>query len=177
MFRRLCFGLFEGLLIGVLLGLLYSRVLGLGAPSALLTALLGSGTGFLVGLIAGRPVWAHQAKIEALLKALVGALAGAGLAFAARRWLGMNVDLQPLGLGAGPAGQLPVAALPLVATALALFFEIDDTSGSAERARDKVRVSSEQAVPNTQRDLADELAELDALDARPPEPPPKERQR
>jgi hypothetical protein len=132
MLRRLLLGLLEGLVIGLALGVGAARGLGLRAPGGLALVLLGAGAGFLVGLVAGRPVWARDAKTEALLKAGVGALGGAGLSFAAERWLRVPLNLSAFQLGAGPAGLLSFVALPLVTTLLALFFELDDSKDEAE---------------------------------------------
>ena len=136
MLRRLLLGLVEGLVIGLALGVGSARGLGLSAPGGIALALLGAGAGFLVGLVAGRPVWARDAKTEALLKAGVGALGGAGLSFAAEHWLRVPVNLSAFQLGAGPAGLLSSVALPLVTTVLALFFELDD---SKDEAQNKLR--------------------------------------
>ena len=150
MFRRLLrlfLGLVEGLVIGVALAMASARGLGLSAPGTVLAALLAAAAGLAVGLIAGRPVWARDAKTEALLKGGVGALIGAGLSVALGRWLTPSVDLAALTLGSGPAGRLVGVSLPLIATALALFFELDNTSTSAERpplpaAKSKQRLST-----------------------------------
>jgi hypothetical protein len=132
MLRRLLLGLVEGLVIGLALGVGAARGLGLSAPGGIALAMLGAGSGFLVGLVAGRPVWARDAKTEALLKAGVGAAGGAGLSLAARHWLKVPLDLSAFHLGAGPAGMLSSTALPLVATLLALFFELDDSKHEAK---------------------------------------------
>ncbi len=132
MLRRLLLGLVEGLVIGLALGVGVARGLGLYAPGGSARVLLGAGAGFLVGLVAGRPVWGRDAKTEAVLKASVGAAGGAGLSFAARHWLKVPLNLNAFHLGAGPAGRLSSAALPLVATVLALFFELDDSKDEAK---------------------------------------------
>lgn len=126
MLRRLLVGLCEGLVIGLALGVGVARGLGLVAPGAIAAIALSGGAGFLIGLIAGRPIWARDAKTEALLKAIAGAVGGAALSFALRRWLNFGVDLSSLSLGSGPAGQLSALTLPAVTTGLALFFELDD---------------------------------------------------
>jgi hypothetical protein len=136
MVRRLLLGLSEGLVIGLALGIACARGLALASPGGIVAAALGALSGFAVGLVAGRPIWARNAKTEALLKAAAGALGGFGLSFALRRWLKLEVDLSAFSLGAGPAGQLSAVVLPTVTTALALFFELDDDGDSspAERA-------------------------------------------
>ncbi len=159
MLRRLAIGLIEGLVIGLALGVGAARGMALRVPGSLTLLLLGAAAGFLVGLVAGRPVWARDGKTEAVLKAGVGALGGAGLAFAAAHWLRLPVDLNGFQLGAGPIGQLPALILPGIATALALFFELDNDNDGRPPARGA-------SAPNKQRlsspkPLADELAELD----------------
>src|ERR1700761_9703145 len=114
MLRRLLLGLVEGSVIGVALAVAAARGLGLIAPGALVEALLGAGTGCLLGLVAGRPIWSRDAKTEALLKAFVGLVVGFGGAFALRRWLALPVDLSAFSLGSGAAGQLPTVTLPVI---------------------------------------------------------------
>ncbi|HEY1535007.1 MAG TPA: hypothetical protein VGF76_13365 [Polyangiaceae bacterium] len=163
MLRRLLLGLVEGLVIGLALGVGSARGLGLSAPGGVVLALLGAGAGFLVGLVAGRPVWARDAKTEALLKASVGALVGAGLSFAAAHWLKVPLDLSAFQLGVGPAGMLASATLPLVATVLALLFELDDDGAGRANARTGSARSKRRLAPgggSTERDELKELAEL-----------------
>jgi hypothetical protein len=157
MLRRLLVGLFEGLLIGGALGVGAARGLGLSAPGSILAMLLGAGTGFVVGLVAGRPVWARDAKTEALLKAAVGAVGGAGLSLAAGHWLKVPLDLSAFGLGAGPAGALSSVALPLLATLLAVFFELDDNGPKNARTRIASAPSARRvAIPEASADQNDQ---------------------
>lgn len=165
MLRRLFFGLVEGSVIGLALAVVVTRVLGLVAPGALVAALLGAGAGLIVGLVAGRPIWSHNAKTEALLKAFAGAIVGFGGSFAIRHFLRVPLDLSAFSLGTGPAGQLPAVLLPAVSTLLALFFELDD-DGKREQpalanARPKQRIES-----STSRDALDDLEDLDDEAAR-----------
>jgi hypothetical protein len=150
MLRRFLLGLTEGLVLGLALGVASARGLGLGSPGAVVALLLGAGAGFGIGLVAGRPIWARDAKTEALLKAAAGALGGLGLSFALRRWLNVHVDLSMFSLGAGAAGQLSVVTLPVITTLLALFFELDDDGARAAKRplipdREKQRVAGEPA--------------------------------
>jgi hypothetical protein len=132
MLRRLLLGLAEGLALGLALGVAFARVIGgMASPGGAVALLLGALAGFATGLVAGRPVWARNAKTEALLKAAAGAFAGAGLSFAFRRWLSVSVDLSSFSLGVGPAGHLPALTVPAVTTLLALFFELDDDTRTA----------------------------------------------
>ena len=156
MLRRLLLGLSEGLVIGLALGVACARGLGLGSPGGIVAAALGALAGFAVGLVAGRPIWARNAKTEALLKAAAGALGGFGLSFALRHWLKVEVDLSAYSLGRGPAGQLSALALPAVSTALALFFELDD---------DGARSSNEPPAKRSARRRVDaELSEAETVD-------------
>src|SRR5580700_8587653 len=106
MLRRLLLGLVLGLIVGGLIAAGFVQGLGLlsfgpgtgGAAFAYLAAAL---TGVLTGLVAGKPIWSSGAKIEAGLKAFFGALLGAGLMFAVRRWVDFPLDLAFAGLPAG----------------------------------------------------------------------------
>jgi hypothetical protein len=165
MLRRLLLGLVEGLAIGLALGVACARGFGLGAVSSVVALLLGAIAGFAIGLVAGRPIWARDAKTEALLKGAAGALGGILLSVALRRWLSVAVDLSAFSLGAGPAGQLPVLALPAITTALALFFELDDDGSRTAKmplaARSKKRriepEPSSEASPDDSELLDDEV--------------------
>ncbi len=137
MIGRLLVGLVKGLVVGGLLGFAVAK-LGFVAPGAVIAYLAAAAAGALVGLVAGKPIWAKDAKIEAGMKAVVGALLGAGLMFAIRRWLGVAL---PTSLGAlsapnasllesaanGTLGGLAVTSLALVAAVLGGFYEVDNT--------------------------------------------------
>jgi hypothetical protein len=133
MFRRLLLGLAEGLLVGLALGIVCTRELGLGAPSGVTLVLLGSVAGAVTGLVAGRPVWARNAKVEALLKSAVGAVLGGALSLAFSHWLKGTLDLRGFALGVGPIGQRSVSLLPAVTSVLALLFELDDDGKRPDR--------------------------------------------
>jgi hypothetical protein len=143
MLRRLLVGLVLGFIVGGLVAA--GMVAGLhiinfafitgGAALAYLTAAI---TGVLTGLVAGKPIWASGAKVEAGLKAFFGALMGVGLMFALRQWAGgVRLDLSAIGAG-GPAGlgDLPAASLPLLAAVLGGFFELDNTGDKEGAAKD-----------------------------------------
>jgi hypothetical protein len=159
MLRRLLVGLIEGLAIGLGLGLLAARGLGWSSVSGLTAAAFSAFAGFLVGLIAGRPVWARDAKTEALLKAGVGAVAGVGLSFAIRHWLKVQIDLSALRLGVGSAGSLSATLLPIVTTALALLFEFDHDG--ATRTATRVAGGARQRLAASKN--ASELEEVGEL--------------
>ena len=133
MLGRLLLGLVKGLLIGALLGFGLAK-LGLGAPIALIAYPAAALGGILVGLVAGKPIWAKDAKIEAGMKAFVGAILGAGLMFAARRWLTMEVTLPLQGLveakaASGAIGMLAITSLAMITAVLGGFYEADNDPG------------------------------------------------
>lgn len=146
MLRRLLLGLVIGLLMGGLVAA--GLVAGLhitsfaGGGGAILAYLTAALTGVLTGLVAGKPIWATGAKIEAGLKAFFGALLAAGLMFALRQWAGAFhppiTTITPgdpiTGLGLS-VGDLPAAALPIIAALLGGFFELDNTGETAEGAK------------------------------------------
>jgi hypothetical protein len=137
MLRRLLLGLVIGLLMGGLVAA--GLVAGLhitaftGTGGVILAYLAAALTGVLTGLVAGKPIWATGAKIEAGLKAFFGALLAAGLMFALRRWGNLEVPATAIS-PAGALGDLPVTALPIIAALLGGFFELDNT-GDAEDAK------------------------------------------
>lgn len=163
--------LFVGLIVGAILGAIVAAVLvqGLGlavtaGTSAVIAYLAAAGTGLLTGLVAGKPVWSANGKIEAGLKAFFGLLLALGGLFVLRRWVHVNLDLSALKAGTGSIGDLPAAYLPVIAGVLGGFFELDnDDSGKEEDAKDnpKVRVASK-----AEADLADDEGE--ELEEEPP---------
>ncbi len=133
MVKRLSLGLAKGVLVGGAIAALLIYGFGLsafGTGLAYLTAVL---VGVLTGLIAGKPIWAKDARIEAGLKAFVGSLVAAAAMFGLRKWVGINLDLGAFGVGT--VGELPIVSLPIIATVLALFYEIDN-SGADKAAKD-----------------------------------------
>jgi hypothetical protein len=132
MLKRLLAGFLEGGLAGTLVAFLLARL----ALSWDATAVVYAATavvGVLTGLVAGKPIWARAAKTEASIKAVAGAFIAVVTMFGIRKWLpGATLDLSSVGAGAGPIGHTPFVALPLVGTALALVFEVDDAFGAEE---------------------------------------------
>ena len=166
MLRRLLLGLAEGLALGLALGVAAARGIGLASPGGAVALLLGALAGFATGLVAGRPIWARNAKTEALLKAAAGAVAGAGVSFALRRWLSVAVDLTSFSLGAGPAGHLPALTVPAVTTLLALFFELDDdgTRTPPLHSAERRRFDSERSDPSSSDEPDESDEEHDDVD-------------
>ena len=159
MIGRLLLGVIKGLLLGggVLAALVYGlHVTALPLLLAYAAAVL---TGALTGLIAGKPIWQKEAKIEAGLKALGGALLSAGVLWAVLRWVpleGLNALAGKVSLPGIEAGS-NVLALPLVAVVLAVLFELDNTPSSAAPA-DKQRVA-ELSPPRARVDAGDGASE------------------
>jgi len=178
MVRRLLVGLVLGFIVGGLVaaGLvagLHQSAFAEGAGGAAFAYLTAAVTGVLTGLIAGKPIWASGAKIEAGLKAFFGALIAVGLMFALRRWVSWQLDLTAIGAGGRTdIGNLPAASLPLVAAVLGAFFELDNTGGGDEAApKDKKRVAAPSAADGKARArLAEadegELAEAEVVSKR-----------
>lgn len=139
MLGRLIVGILKGLIVGGLIGFGLVK-LGYAVPPAWLAYIAASVTGVVIGLIAGKPIWAKDAKIEAGMKAFVGALLGAGLMFAARQWLKAPLllpDAAVRALGAGPAleaskqaltmSSFAMTSLAMVAAVLGGFYDADNT--------------------------------------------------
>jgi hypothetical protein len=127
--------------------------------------------GILIGLVAGKPIWAKDARIEAGMKAGVGALLGAGLMFAARKWLTMEVPapllsatsvVAPTEAGASTLGNFGMTALAAIAGVLGGFYDADNTpepdkpEGKDEK---KPAQKSRIAQPPADEELDDELAD------------------
>lgn len=134
MFARLIIGILKGLVVGGLLGFALVK-LGLGlfvGGWAFLAYVMAALTGIIVGLIAGKPIWAKDAKIEAGMKAFVGALLGAGLMFGLRKLNLPLADSVPAAFGVmtkdpQTLGTFPVTGLAMIAGLLGGFYDADNT--------------------------------------------------
>jgi hypothetical protein len=141
MLKRLAFGLLFGLVVGGLLAAAVIKGVGMFAfassgASGLLAYIFAAVTGVLIGLVAGKPIWASGGQIEAGLKALVGAGVAALAMLAMRHWFTIDLDLHSL--SAGPAiptaaGLLPAVTLPVIAGVLGAFYEADNTPAADEK--------------------------------------------
>ncbi len=154
MLKRLLLGLVIGLVVGGLAAGVAIEGLGLVtfmvAGGAALAYVLAAFTGVLVGLVAGKPIWAKGGQIEAGLKAFFGALLGAGLMFAIRTWLTVTVDLSALHAGADAIGNLPAASLPVIAMLLGGFYELDNTGeegGDGDKKNEKKADAAKKGAP------------------------------
>lgn len=160
MLKRLIVGLVLGGVIGAVVAAVLVQGLGwLTFPNGIVAYLAAAATGVVAGLVAGKPIWSADGKIEAGLKAFFGALLGLGGMFALRSWGNVSLDLEMLKAGQGTLGQLPAVSLPLIAMLLAGFYELDN-SGSSDDKKDeeskdgsskkesgkKVRVAKEEEV-------------------------------
>lgn len=134
MVKRLVIGLVLGAILGAVLAAVLVQGLGMVTFAPVTAYLAAAATGVLTGLVAGKPIWASDGKIEAGLKAFFGALLSLGAMFALRRWVSVPVDLSALKAGSGALGDLPAAALPMIAAALAAFYELDNTGADEEKA-------------------------------------------
>ena len=171
MIGRLLFGLVKGLLVGGLLGFALAKA-GFAMPGAVIAYLGAAVSGVLVGLVAGKPIWAKDAKIEAGMKAIVGALLGAGLMFAARRWLS-GIPVPSLGTltngDAGTVGTLALTANAVVAAVLGAFYEADNTpsaDGDKAGAAAPKQLTSNARVASSSKGASDSLEDEDGA---PPE--------
>jgi hypothetical protein len=176
MLGRLLMGIVKGLLVGGLVGFGLAK-LGFVAPGAVMAYLAAALTGVLIGLVAGKPIWAKDAKIEAGMKAFVGALLGVGLMYAARRWLTMSL---PMALGplsapntslgepatsTGTLGGLAVTSLAAIAALLGGFYDADNDpneAGEAKSASKATPASGKRIAAEEPTDEADEEADSEA---------------
>jgi hypothetical protein len=170
MLGRLLVGMMKGIVLGGLLGFgLYK--LGMAVPSAIVAYLAAATVGVLIGLIAGKPIWAKDAKIEAGMKAFVGALLGAGLMFAARRWLAFPVpqfllDLTHTTVQSGAAAptisEFAMTSLAAIAGVLGGFYDADNTPEDDKPAAkgDKAPATKARiAKPPEDEEVEDDIAE------------------
>jgi hypothetical protein len=148
MILRLLFGLVKGLVVGGLLGLGLVQ-LGMGTPGALVAYLGAAAAGVIVGLVAGKPIWAEGGRIEAGLKAGVGALLAMGLMWLSRSFLA-GVGLGFAGLSSAALGTYAVTSLGLVAAVLGGFYDADNTptvEGEDAASGKKVRIEGRAPEP------------------------------
>lgn len=169
MLKRLVFGLIFGLFVGGLLAAAVVKGIGMlafsdAAGGMAMAYVFAAVTGVLVGLVAGKPIWASGGQIEAALKAVAGAFVAAGAMFAMRRWLNIDLDLHSSGLGPAvstAAGHLPIVTLPLIAGVLGAFYEADNTPEPEEK--EKKGAKGKEAAKGKVRvvDKADDVDEED----------------
>jgi len=136
MLGRLLIGIVKGLVVGGLLGFGLVK-LGMALPGVVIAYLAAAVTGVVIGLVAGKPIWAKDAKIEAGAKAVVGALLGIGLMAAARHWLTMAlpVALPNLAPEGATLGGFAMTSLAAIAALLGGFYDADNDSSGEEEAQ------------------------------------------
>jgi hypothetical protein len=159
MLKRLIIGLILGVVIGGVVAAVLVQGLGwtAGFPYPVFAYLSAAATGVITGLVAGKPIWAADGKIEAGLKAFFGALLGLGAMFALRSWANVHLDLSMLKAGEGELGNLPAAALPIIAAVLAGFYEIDNSpSSDADKKDDASGASSSKKGSGKKVRVADD---------------------
>lgn len=140
MLKRLIIGLILGTVIGAVVAAVLVQGLGMALFSnAAFAYLAAAATGVITGLVAGKPIWAADGKIEAGLKAFFGILLGLGAMFVLRTWANVHLDLSMLKAGEGALGDLPAASLPLLAAVLAGFYEIDNSPADDKKDDDAAR--------------------------------------
>jgi hypothetical protein len=134
MLKRLIVGLILGTVIGAVVAAVLVQGLGMALFSnAVFAYLAAAATGVITGLVAGKPIWAADGKIEAGLKAFFGILLGLGGMFVLRTWVNVNLDLSMFKAGEGALGALPAASLPIIAAVLAGFYEIDNSPATDDK--------------------------------------------
>jgi len=158
MLRRLLLGVLKGTLIGAFVGSLLVFVLGVSLMTGFLGYLAAVFTGMCVALLAGKPIWARGAWIEVVLKGVAAAVLGAGLLYGVRTFLDTTLALGSL--GSGSLSQLPLVMLPLLATVLAVFFEVDNTDEPTERRPEDDRTKKPRVT-----ERAEDVEDADALEA------------
>jgi hypothetical protein len=135
MLGRLLIGIVKGLIVGSLLGFGLVK-LGLALPGTLIAYLSAALTGVAIGLVAGKPIWAKDAKIEAGMKAFVGALLAMGLMAAARHWLlvALPFSFGSLAPEGATLGGFAMTSLAAIAAVLGGFYEADNDPSEEEAA-------------------------------------------
>ena len=173
MLGRLLLGIVKGLLVGALVGLGLAKI-GFAAPGAIVAYLAAAATGVLVGLIAGKPILFKDAKIEAGMKAFVGALLASGLMYVARRWLAFglpfsigelaapNLSLGEPASSNGTIGGMAITSLAAIAAVLGGFYEADNNPSDSDEAAasGKAEASGGKRVASAPADDEEEAEEL-----------------
>ena len=137
MLKRMIVGLILGTVIGAVVAAVLVQGLGMALFSnAAFAYLAAAATGVITGLVAGKPIWSADGKIEAGLKAFFGVLLALGGMFALRTWANVHLDLSMLKAGDGALGSLPAASLPIIAAVLAGFYEIDNSPSEGGEKKD-----------------------------------------
>jgi ABC-type xylose transport system permease subunit len=158
MVKKILLGLLQGAFSG---GIVFFALSALHvAWTAMVTYLAVALVGAIVGAISGRPVWAREAKLEALLKSLAGAFIASIAMYGTRKWLaGVHVNLELIGSTSGPLGEVPLAALPVIGAALGFVFQIDDALGSEDKTPEPRLRASEPSEGEAEHEAEEESSE------------------
>ena len=146
--KRLLTGLVLGLVVGALFGYGLFRVLP-DAMSGVLGYAFAAIVGVVIGLVAGKPIWAKGAGVEAGLKAGIGALLGCGLLLGLR-----YVPFHVPALADVPAEQLGrhvIGSLAAISTLLAVFYELDNSGGDDDATKHAPTRKRVSAPPGSKR--------------------------
>jgi hypothetical protein len=154
------------LLVGLMIGIVAGAALGFGLLQLLANPMSGALgyafaaiAGVLVGLVAGKPIWAKGALVEAGLKAFIGALLACILLFGLRF---VPFSLPGFaGAQAARIGEHAFGALAAVATLLAVFYELDNTGGDAEAVDKNAPTRKRVEGPASKKPAASAELELD----------------
>jgi len=151
---RLLVGLIKGILLGGIIGYALSA-----AGLTLLPAWAAYGgavlVGLLVALVAGKPIWAEDARIEVGAKAVAGAVVAPGLMALVRNFLEMGLPFSPSTLpGVAAAdgitlGTFAITSFAIVAAVLAGFFDADNDGTAPPKLANKNE--KETAAPTAKR--------------------------
>ncbi len=159
---RLLVGLIKGILLGGLIGYALAA-----AGLTVLPAWAAYGgavvVGLLVALVAGKPIWAEDARIEVGAKAVAGAVVAPGLMALARNFLEMGLPMSPSAIPGVTAadgvtlGTFAITSFAMVAAVLAGFFDADNDG--TEPPKPKQRGKDAKAAPTGKRFNVDEVLE------------------
>jgi hypothetical protein len=145
---RVIVGLIKGLIVGGGVGY---GILRLGWTSGFFAYVACAVVGALVGVVAGRAPWKAETIWTPVLKMIVGALIGVGLAALGLHFgPGMEVYVKPLnaGLDSVPFRSGPILA-PIIGVLYGIFVEWDD--GGTKKSPPAAAAAKEDAPPPTKR--------------------------
>lgn len=150
---RMLVGLLKGLVLGGLVG--YGLTAG-GLTAGWLAYLAAAVVGMLVALIAGKPIWAEDARIEVGMKAAAGAILAPLAMWGLRSFLTMGLPFDPSTLpglesvsaSSATLGTFFVTSLAIIGGVLAGFYDADNQPGKGDKAGAS---SSKQAGGGKQR--------------------------
>lgn len=169
-------GLVKGLVLGALVGYGLAAA-GMGAPGALIAYPVAVVVGVLTALVAGKPIWAKDARIEVGTKAVAAAIFAPGLMWLARSFatipipfdLGVLPGLESLAGQSLTLGAFAVTSVAMVAAVLAGFFDADNSPNDSAEGEGRAKGASKQRIAVDEgADAAELLAELEAEEAEAP---------